>query len=256
MKYVRFRRRTTGARTEDYGFLEDATVKVLDRSFLRGGTPTGEKLPLAQVRLLAPVVPRTVVAIGLNYADHAKESGMEVPSEPFLFLKAPGCIIGPEDPIRLAVPENRNDYEAEIVVVVKKQAYRVPEAQALDYVLGYTCGNDVSDRTHQRADNQWVRAKACDTYGPIGPLIADEIDPHNLRIQTRLNGVVKQDSNTNQMVFKVPRLVAHVTKYLTLMPGDVIFTGTPPGIGPMKAGDVVEVEIEGIGTLRNPVVDA
>ena len=256
MNYVRFTRRGGDILQEEFGLLEDAKVKVLSDSFLRGGEPSGETIRLGQVRLRAPVLPRTVVAIGLNYADHAKESGMDVPPEPFLFLKAPGCIIGPGDPIRLAVPENRNDYEAEIVVVIGKEACRVPEARALDYVLGYTCGNDVSDRTYQRADNQWVRAKACDTYGPIGPVVTDEINPHNVRIQTRLNGVVKQDSNTDQMVFKVPRLIAHVTRYLTLMPGDVIFTGTPPGIGPMKAGDTVEVEIEGIGILKNPVENA
>jgi len=256
MRYVRFGRPGTRVGQKGYGILEGPTIKVLGGSLLRGAKPTGEVLSLADVRLLAPVRPATVVAIGLNYADHAKESGMELPPEPFLFLKGPNSIIGPEEPIRLAVPENRNDYEAEIVVVIKKRASHVPEERALDYVLGYTCGNDVSDRTHQRTDSQWVRAKACDTYAPIGPLITDEIDPHNVHIQTRLNGVVKQDSNTSQMVFKVPRLIAHVTRYLTLMPGDVIFTGTPPGIGPMRAGDVVEVEIEWIGTLRNPVQNA
>jgi len=252
MKYVRFVR----GRAAGHGLLEGGTVKLLDRSLLRGGRLTGETTPLSSVRLRAPVRPRTVVAIGLNYADHAKESGMAVPPEPFLFLKAPGSIIGPEDPIRLVAPEDRNDYEAEIVVVMKKRAHRVPEEKALEYVLGYTCGNDVSDRTYQKSDSQWVRAKACDTYGPIGPLVTDEIDPHNVRIRTRLNGVVKQDSHTSQMVFKIPRLIAHITRYLTLLPGDVIFTGTPPGIGPMKAGDTVEIEIEGIGVLRNPVTNA
>jgi len=249
MRYVRFIRE--GA--IGYGVLDGTTVKVLDRSFLEGGKPSRSAVSLASVRLLAPTAPRTVVAIGLNYADHAKESGMPVPPEPFLFLKTPGSIIGPDEPIRLVAPDHRNDYEAEIVVVMKKDARNVPADCALDYVLGYTCGNDVSDRTYQKADSQWVRAKACDTYGPIGPMVTDEIDPHNVRIRTRLNGVVKQDSNTNQMVFTIPQLVAHVTRYIALVAGDVIFTGTPPGIGPMRSGDVVEVEIEGIGVLRNPV---
>ena len=156
-------------------------------------------------------------------------------------------------PIQLVEQYNRNDYEAEIVVVIGKKAHLVPEESALDHVLGYTCGNDVSDRTFQAADKQWTRAKACDTYGPLGPIITDEIDPHNVRIRTRLNGHTVQDSNTAQMVFRIPRLISHITRYMTLLPGDVIFTGTPPGIGPMKNGDTVEVEIEGIGVLRNPV---
>ena len=249
MKYVRF----VQGDEIGYGLLDGSAVGRLDKPLLEGGRLTGDRIDLADVRLIAPVSPRTVVAIGLNYADHAKESGMDVPDEPFLFLKTPGCIIGPDEPIRLVVPENRNDYEAEIVVVIGKEAHAVAESDAMDYVLGYTCGNDVSDRTYQSADNQWVRAKACDTYGPIGPVVTDEIDPHDARIMTRLNGQTKQDSSTSQMIFPIPRLVAHVTRYIALMPGDVIFTGTPPGIGPMQPGDTVEVEIEGIGVLRNPV---
>jgi len=178
---------------------------------------------------------------------------MDIPSEPFLFLKTPGAIIGPDDTVQLVAPEHRNDYEAELVIVVGKEARGVKAAHAMEFVLGYTCGNDVSDRDYQQNDSQWVRSKACDTYGPLGPIITNEIDPHNVRIQSRLNGDVKQDSNTDQMIFGVPQLIEHVTRYIGLVPGDVIFTGTPPGIGPMHAGDSVEVEIEGIGVLRNPV---
>ena len=249
MKYARF------IRDDDleYGHVDGSDIKILDGPFLEDGQPTGETVPLADVRLLAPVAPRTVTAIGLNYADHAAESQMEVPPEPFVFLKTASSIIGPGDPIELIEQYNRNDYEAEIVVVMGKDAWRVSEDDALDYVLGYTCGNDVSDRTFQANDKQWTRAKGCATYGPLGPIITDEIDPHSVQIKTRLNGRTVQDSNTNQMVFQVPRLIAHITKYIALEAGDLIFTGTPPGIGPMKNGDTVEVEIEGIGTLMNPV---
>ncbi len=249
MRYVRYR-------FEDrigWGLLDGANISVLDDDILAGGKSTGHTLPLSSVKLLAPVTPRTVVAIGLNYADHAAESGMAVPDEPFIFLKTPGTIIGPGEPIRLVVPKHRNDYEAELVVVMGKDARNVKASDAADYILGYTCGNDVSDRDYQKADSQWVRSKACDTYGPLGPVVTDEIDPHSVRIQTRLNGETKQDSNTNQMIFSIPQIIEHVTRYIGLVPGDVIFTGTPPGIGPMQPGDVVEVIIDGIGTLRNPV---
>ena len=249
MKLVRF----SHSDTIRYGQIEGDTIRVLDGSFLENGTQTDEVVPLNDVEILAPVEPRNVIAIGLNYADHAKESGMEVPSEPFVFLKAPGTIIGPGEPVQLVDQYHRNDYEAEIVIVIGKEAHRVDESDAMDYVLGYTCGNDISDRTFQMNDKQWTRAKACDTYGPLGPFITDEIDPHNVRIRTRLNGQTVQDSCTDQMIFKVPTLIAHITKYITLHPGDVVFTGTPPGIGPMKNGDVVEVEIDGIGVLKNPV---
>ncbi len=249
MKYLRFMR----TETPEFGHLEGDTISVLDGDYLAGGSPTGETIPLNSVKLLAPVSPKNVVAIGLNYADHAAESNMEVPPEPMMFLKLPTCIIGPGDTIQLVEQYNRNDYEAELVVVIGKTARMVSSEDAMDYVFGFTCGNDVSDRTYQKADKQWVRAKACDTYGPIGPIITDEIDPHAAAIRTRLNGDTKQDSNTDQMVFNVPRLIEHVTKSITLSPGDVIFTGTPPGIGPMKRGDTVEIEIEGIGVLQNPV---
>ena len=252
MKFVRYEYEGSVG----YGSPDGDKARVLDGNPFEGGAPTSETLPLSDVALLAPVEPGNVIAIGLNYADHAKESGMPLPDEPFLFLKTPGSIIAPGAPIELVVPENRNDYEAELVIVIGKTASRVSEGDALDYVLGYTCGNDVSDRTFQQADNQWVRAKACDTYGPLGPVVTDEIDPHNVSIGTRLNGEIKQDSSTNQMIFQVPRLVEHVTRYITLYPGDVIFTGTPPGIGPMQPGDNVEIEIDGIGTLANPVTAA
>jgi 2-keto-4-pentenoate hydratase/2-oxohepta-3-ene-1,7-dioic acid hydratase in catechol pathway len=249
MKYVRYE--SDGA--VGHGILDGSDILATDAAMTAQGKPTGETLPVSSVKLLAPVTPRTVVAIGLNYADHAKESGMEVPDEPFLFLKTPGTIISPGEEIKLVEPEHRNDYEAELVIVIGKEARGVAAADALDYILGYTCGNDVSDRNLQKSDDQWVRAKACDTYGPLGPVVTDEIDPHNVQVQTRLNGAVKQNSNTNQMIFKVPQVIEHVTKYIGLVPGDVIFTGTPPGIGPMQPGDSVEVEIEGIGTLQNPV---
>ena len=249
MKYVRY----LLDNEIGHGTLEEDTVQVLNAAPFEGGTPTGRAVSLSSVKLLAPVVPRTVVAIGLNYEDHAKESGMDVPDEPFLFLKTPGTIIGPDEPIKLVAPENRNDYEAELVIVIGREARHVRAENASDVIFGYTCGNDVSDRDCQKSDSQWVRAKASDTYGPIGPVVTDEIDPHSVGIRTRLNSETKQDSNTNQMIFKIPQLIEYVTRYIGLVPGDVIFTGTPPGIGPMHPGDVVEIEIDGIGTLRNPV---
>ncbi len=238
------------------GQLEDDTIWELDGTIVANNGPTGRSWAIKDVEPLAPVSPRTVVAIGLNYADHAAEAGLDVPDEPFMFLKAPGSIINPGDPIKLVVPEHRNDYEAELVIVIGKHAHRVTSEQAYDYVLGYTCGNDVSDRDFQRDDDQWVRAKACATYGPLGPVVTDEIDPHNVAIKSRVDGEIKQDSNTDQMVFGVPQLMKHVTRYIRLEPGDVIFTGTPPGIGPIVDGESVEIEIDGIGVLSNPVENA
>jgi 2-keto-4-pentenoate hydratase/2-oxohepta-3-ene-1,7-dioic acid hydratase in catechol pathway len=222
--------------------------------------------PLSQWRLLAPVVaPQKVIAIGLNYADHAAESGLEPPKAPVSFLNMPNSIIGPGEAI-VADPElsTEVDYEVELAFVIGRRARGVDTANALDYVLGYTLCNDVSARDAQFAEKQWSRAKSFDTFCPLGPWIvtADEIaDPQDLGIRTRLNGETVQDSSTKQMIFGVAELVSYLSRYLTLEPGDVIATGTPPGVGfartpPLwlKAGDVVEIEVDGIGVLSNPVV--
>ena len=210
---------------DDQGTIRDLSGVVPDISGPHLGADTLRRLRELDLKSLPAVTgsPRLgpcvgdvgkLVCIGLNYSDHARESGMEVPDEPFLFLKTPGTIISPGDEVKLVEPDHRNDYEAELVIVIGKEALGVAASDAYDYILGYTCGNDVSDRVLQKSDNQWVRAKACDTYGPIGPIVTDEIDPHNVRIQTRLNGEVKQDSNTNQMIFDVPTLIEHVTNAL------------------------------------------
>ena len=217
---------------------------------------------LSDATLLAPVQPRQIAAIGLNYRGHAAESGMGVPTAPVLFIKTPNAVVGPDDPIVLpAMAPDEVDYEAELVIVIGKQAKNVPKEKAGDYILGYTCGNDVSARDCQlRLDKQWARGKCFDTFAPLGPWIATGLDGDNLDIKLTLNGKVMQDSNTSDMVFSCLDLVSYLSQCMTLYPGSVIMSGTPSGVGfsrkpPvwLKDGDTVEVEIEGIGTLSNPV---
>ena len=216
------------------------------------------------VRLLAPVPrPGKVICIGLNYRDHAKEQNVEPPKTPIVFSKFTTSIAAPETPIRLGTSQ-KVDWEAELAVVMGRRAKGVKRDEAYGYVLGYACFNDVSARDFQFADGQWQRGKSCDTHGPFGPFIAttDEVkDPHALRIRLRVNGETMQDSSTAQMIFGVPELIEWLSENITLEPGDVIATGTPPGVGfarkpsvYLKAGDTTEVEIEGLGILRNPVV--
>ena len=235
---------------------DDRAVESLRRA--------GAVMDLSAVRLLAPVPrPGKVVCIGLNYRDHARESGMAIPERPVVFSKFTTSVIGPERPVVVPAISAQVDYEAELAVVIGRWARRVPKESALEYVLGYTNFNDVSARDLQFADQQWQRGKSCDTFGPMGPYLvtADEVkDPHRLGIRLRLNGQTMQDSNTDQLIFGVGELVAFLSESITLEPGDVIATGTPPGVGfarkpPvfLKPGDVMEVEVEGLGVLRNPV---
>ncbi len=260
MRIIRYRQ---GDRPAAYGILEppDRVVPITGDILGRWERGAGS-LSLAAVRLLAPVQPPNVLAIGLNYRTHAVESGAEIPSAPVLFLKATTSVIGPEEPIVLpAMAPSEVDYEAELVIVIGRRARNVSEEEALEYVLGYTCGNDVSARDCQlRLDVQWARGKSFDTFAPLGPWIETELDPDNCPIRTRLNGRVMQDSNTNDLIFNTRQLVSYLSRCMTLLPGTVIMTGTPSGVGfPRKPpvflrpGDVVEVEIEGIGTLRNRV---
>lgn len=230
-----------------------------------GGELFGRLLPgervgaLADLQLLPPVAPGKIVAVGLNYLDHIQEDTgsrgpREVPDEPVIFMKPPTSLIGHGDTIVLPPGADPVHYEAELAIVIGRQARKVRQDDAYDYILGFTCGNDVSARNYQRKDGQWVRAKGFDTFCPLGPVIATDLRADELAIESRLNGEVKQSSNTKYLIFNVPFLIEFISNIMTLLPGDVIMTGTPAGVGPMQAGDHVEVEIEGIGTLMNAVV--
>ena len=218
--------------------------------------PTGERVELGDgVRLLAPVIPRSkVVAVGKNYAAHAAEMGGEVPPSPLLFLKPNTSVCGPDDPIVLPDFSDEISYEAELAVVIGKLCKDVPEQDASSYVLGYTVANDVTARDAQRTDGQWARAKGFDGSCPLGPWIDTDLDPAHVRVTSRLNGETKQDGHTRDLVFDVPFLVSYISRAMTLLPGDVILTGTPAGVGLMDHGDRVECEVEGLGVLANPVL--
>ncbi|MBA7669888.1 putative protein YisK [subsurface metagenome] len=209
---------------------------------------------MSEVRLLSPCLPSKIVALGLNYRSHAEEVKAPLPEAPLIFLKPPTALIGPEDNIVYPPSSTRVDYECELAVVMKKPAWQVSIGEALDYVFGYTCFNDVSARDHQRQDVQWTRAKGFDTFAPVGPCIETELDPGNVHLETYLNGEIKQRGNTSDLIYPVPELISFISQVMTLLPGDIIATGTPSGIGPMFPGDTVEIKIELIGTLRNYVV--
>lgn len=241
-----------------YGIVDEGELVVLagDPMFA-GFETTGERLPLTDVALLAPVIPRSkVVCVGKNYHDHAAEMGGEAPAEPLLFLKPNTAVIGPDDVIVRPPQSQRTDYEGELAVVVGRIAKNVSVERALDYVFGYTVAVDVTARDIQQADGQWTRGKGFDTFCPLGPVIETEFDLASARLQTRLNGEVKQDAPLTDMIHSVADIVAYASAAFTLLPGDVILTGTPAGIGPFQAGDRLEVEITGIGTLRNTARDA
>lgn len=241
-----------------YGIVDETDLVVLagDPMFA-GFETTGERIPLADTALLAPVIPRSkVVCVGLNYVDHASEVAMEAPVEPLLFLKPNTAVVGPGDAIVRPKQSQRTEFEGELAVVIGRIAKNVSADNALDYVFGYTIGNDVSARDLQFADGQWARAKGFDTFCPLGPAIETDFDPETARITTSLNGEVKQDAPLSDMIFSVAEIIAHASAAFTLLPGDVILTGTPAGVGPFVAGDKIEVAISGLGTLRNTARDA
>ncbi len=209
---------------------------------------------LEEVRLLSPVLPRKIIGVGRNYPAHAAEHGAEVPAVPLIFLKPPTAVIGPEEPIRLPPQSRQVEHEAELAVVIGRRGRWISVDEALKYVWGYTLGNDVTARDLQRRDPQWTRAKGFDTFAPLGPWVDTDFDPAQATVLCRVNGEVRQMGNTQEMVFSVAQLIAFVSSVMTLEPGDVILTGTPAGVSPLHPGDVVEVEIEGLGVLRNPVV--
>lgn len=214
----------------------------------------GKALPLSTLRLGPPCRPSKIVAVGVNYRSHAREMGHPLPADPKLFLKPPSSVTGPGGLIRYPAMAGRVDYEAELGVVIGRKTRNVPRDEALEHVLGYTCFNDVTARDLQKKDGQWTRAKSFDTFAPMGPAIVTGLDPSGLTIRSLLNGKLRQSATTADLIFGVPELVHFISRVMTLLPGDVIATGTPAGIGPMSPGDVIEVRIDGVGTLRNEVV--
>ena len=250
MKIVRFK----AAGKTRYGAVEGTRVVEY------AGTPFSifkkarKNYPLRQIVLLAPVLPSKVVVAGPNYRDHAEELSSVTSEEPLIFLKPISALCGPDDPIVFPPQAERVDYEAELAIVIKKRCRHVAAERAREYVLGYTCLNDVTARDLQARDGQPGRAKSFDSFCPVGPCVATDIDPHGVDIETYLNGERKQSSNSKDLIFPVEDLVARVSAVMTLLPGDVIATGTAAGSGPMQPGDNVEVRIEGIGSLKNPVI--
>jgi len=233
---------------------EDELVVLKADPMFAGFEPTGERVPLADAKLLAPVIPRSkVVAVGRNYREHAAEFGNEAPAEPLLFLKPNTSVIGPDDAIVRPVQSERVEFEGELAVVIGRIAKNVAEADAEDVIFGYTVANDVTARDLQRSDGQWTRAKGFDTFCPLGPVIDTDVDLEHGTIEASVNGERKQHGRLADMVHSVPAIIAYASSVFTLLPGDVILTGTPAGVGPIVAGDTVEVTVSGLGTLSNPV---
>ena len=237
-----------------FGRLRGESVELLSDAPWRGGTPTGSCTPLQAVRLLAPCAPSKIVCVGRNYAAHAAELGNAVPAEPLIFLKPPSAVIGPGEPIVLPPVSENVQHEAELAVVIGRRCRNLAPADVPAHVFGYTCLNDVTARDIQRAETQFTRAKGFDTFCPIGPWIVEGMPTGDRAVRCRVNGEVRQDGRTAQMIHDVASLVAFMSSVMTLEPGDVISTGTPAGVGRIVAGDTVEIEIEGVGVLSNPVV--
>ena len=254
MKILRYR---AGPRTGYGRLLDQAHFEPLRGSPFDSPEGTGERIALADVELLAPVVPKRIFGVGLNYVNHIREVGAATPPIPMLFMKPDSAVVGPGAPVVYPREGHEVHYEAELAVVIGRRARRVPRERALEVVFGYTCANDVSERVIQRAEMDMgvlLIGKGFDSFQPLGPWIVTGLDPSNLRVQARLNGQTRQDSRTSDLLFDVPALVAYLSAAITLEPGDVIITGTPAGVGAMRPGDVVEIEVEGIGVLQNPVV--
>ena len=254
MKILRFQQNNK----EVFGILKNEVVyEVVSNSqnlfYARSCPELGKSYSLEDVKILPPVYPSKVVCVGLNYQDHAAELDMDLPDEPVLFLKPPTTVIGPADPI-IYPPESRQvDYEAELAVIVGQNAHKISVDDASNYIAGYTVLNDVTARDLQQKDGQWTRAKSFDTFCPLGPWMETDLDPANQRISMRVNGELKQNSNTRNMIFPVEEIFSFISHIMTLNPGDIIATGTPPGVGQLQVGDVAEAAVEGVGTLRNRV---
>jgi len=234
---------------------DEIVASVVGDPLYAGVELTGEQVPLVDVRLLAPVIPRSkVVCIGRNYVAHAEELGHDVPEEPLVFLKPNTSVVGPGDPIVYPRQSTNVHFEGELGIVIGRICRDVPPERVSDVIYGYTVGNDVTARDLQETDDQWARAKGFDSFCPLGPWIETDLDPSGLSVRTELNGELKQDGTTALMIFDVPTVVSYITSFMTLLPGDVVLTGTPAGVGPMQVGDDVSVTVEGIGTLTNKVV--
>ena len=252
-RYVRFEAQGAAA----YGRLEGERVESLSAAPWAGGRPTGTAYRQGEVRLLAPCQPTKIVCVGRNYREHAAELGNEPPREPLLFLKPPSAVIGPDAPILYPPASRRVDYEGELALVMGKRCARLkPDDNPLNYLFGFTCLNDVTARDLQQADGQFTRSKGFDTFCPLGPVIATGLDAAGLVVETYVNGERRQRGATPEMIFPLDAIIRFISSVMTLEPGDVISTGTPAGVGPLQIGDVVEVVIEGIGRLRNPVAAA
>jgi 2-keto-4-pentenoate hydratase/2-oxohepta-3-ene-1,7-dioic acid hydratase in catechol pathway len=237
-----------------YGILNGDSIQAIEGDPFAYIKPIDCYYPLGEVELLSPCNPSKIVALGLNYHSHADELKAHLPNAPLIFLKPSTAVIGHEADIIYPPISARVDYECELAVVIKKPAWRVSEEECMDYILGYTCFNDVTARDLQSQNGQWTRAKGFDTFGAIGPCIETELDPANIIVETYLNGELRQRGNTSDLIFGIPELINFASNVMTLLPGDIIATGTPSGIGPMYPGDTVEIKIEPIGTLRNHVV--
>ncbi len=246
--------RYQGPAGPQFGVVEQGVVYSLLGDPFTDAIIGGRVSPLSEVSLLPPITPSKIVCVGRNYLDHVRELGNQAPAEPLLFLKPPSALIGMDAPIELLPEMRRVDHEAELAVIVKRRGRFIPTGQALEYVLGYCCANDISEREYQKQDGQWTRAKGFDTFCPLGPWINTSLDASDLGVTCRVNGQERQRGRTSDMIFAVPALVSYISGIMTLEAGDVILTGTPSGVGAIHAGDVLEVEIEGVGVLRNPVV--
>jgi 2-keto-4-pentenoate hydratase/2-oxohepta-3-ene-1,7-dioic acid hydratase in catechol pathway len=252
MKLVRF----LDGKKKKTGILEDNDITEINCSMVEAFNNTEQfseqgRYNLNEVKLLPPLLPSKIVCVGLNYIDHARELNMELPDEPVIFIKPSTGVIGHLDPIIYPSSSKQVDYEVEIAVVISKKAHQVKKEDVDDYIGGYTILNDVTARDLQNKDVQWTRAKSFNTFCPIGPCIQTKLDPSNQKISLKLNGEIKQDSNTKNMIFSAQELVKFISDIMTLNPGDIISTGTPPGVGPMNIGDIVEAEVEEIGVLKN-----
>lgn len=249
MKYVRFIHNGNTS----YGLLNEDTIQVLEGSIFDQYTTTDTKLKLEEVELLTPCDYSKAICIGLNYKDHAQEFQLPIPTEPVVFLKPSTAALAPKKTIEYPKMCKRLDYEAELAIVIGKKARFIPIEDVDQYILGYTCANDITARDLQPKQGQWTVAKSFDTFCPFGPFISDEVDPSNLVIESRVNGKTMQKSNTSNLIFKVPFLVSYLSQVMTLLPGDIILTGTPGGISGMHHGDTVEIIIEGLGVLKNKI---